>query len=159
MKRIDIIAVVLLVCLGIGIAYAAGGTTLLSQGTTENSKTYYGTQRYVGSDTTSVNEFIITAIGPVHAVVKARVYAGGRWSGYAIIDSFKTTRGTVRSVTGITNDSLMRIWLPELDFVADTNKIRGRSLLKQTSKMFEWQIYVETKSADNGGGVSVTWVE
>lgn len=159
MKRFDIPIIILLVCLAVGVAWAAGGVSVLSEGEVDNSETYYGNEKTVSADTSEVNEWVITAIGPVHAVVKLRVYAGGRWSGYQRIDSFQTTRGTIRHITAITNDSLMRIWLPPFDAPADTNKLPAYSLLKKTAGFFKAQIYIETMAANNSGSVNVTWIE
>lgn len=159
MKRFDIPIIIMLVLLGVGVAWAATGVSVMTLSEVDNSETYYGNEKSVGADTTEVNEWVITAIGPVHAVVKIRVYAAGRWSGYQTIDSFKTTRGAIRHVEGITNDSLMRIWLPPFDAPGDTTSLPAYSLLKKTPNFFKHQVYVETQAADNSGSLSITWVE
>ncbi|HOJ04096.1 MAG TPA: hypothetical protein PK916_08835 [Bacteroidota bacterium] len=133
----------------------AGSTELLKIGTVTNSTTYKGASwTKVGTDTAAVNRFVMTALGPVHVTVNLRVRAYGKESGLARIDSFLLASGGVRVVGGITNDSLMRIWLPP-GIVADSTNNPAASILKQTRDLFEYRVEVVAKSTSNGGSLFV----
>lgn len=140
-------------------AYAAS-TSVLKVDELDNSLTYYGETKYIGTDTTNVNQVLVSAFGAFNGAIKYRVRAGGgAWSGWALIDSFSTTKGTVTLYDGMTTDSIMRHGMPPLDAPSDSNQVGARSYFKQIEKYFEWQIYVETASSGNSGILNVIWID
>ena len=150
-----LIAVILVALLSTSVI--ADTSEIFKATTTSNSQTLSGTKWIpISTDTTKVNSFVITVIGAFSGTVSIQTKAYGVKSGLGRIDSFATTRGTVRRVSGITNDSLMRIWFPALTAPGDTTNNPALSLLKQTSNLFSYTPVVKTLSSGNGGAVFIS---
>lgn len=135
----------------------ANTTELFRQVTTVNSGAYTGQKWFpITTDTAKVNTFVVTAVGPVHAVVGYRVRAFGKTSAFIRLDSIATTNGTVVIKGGITNDSLMRTWFPGEGIRADTLNNPARTYIKKTPNTFEYRIEATAKSSGNGGALIVS---
>lgn len=133
------LAIVLLL-LVIGIVFAADGVVIRAKLLANNDTAVSAMLRI--ADTTSTRTFIVTSQGAGHYRVCVRVWALGVQSDTLYLDSVSTTTQYI-GVYSISNDSLMRVWLP------DDLQVHTHSKLKRIKDFFQAQLFLKGLPSGN----------
>ncbi len=134
---------IIFACIIMAMAFGSGGTNVIKAKILANGDTAVSNLLRIADSTTS-RTFIVTSQGTGHYRVCLRVYALGVASDTLYLDSVSTTTQHI-GVYSITNDSLMRVWLP------DDLQYHTHSKLKAIKDFFQAQLFLKGLPAGNAG--------